>query len=61
MPWRRRVTELEAARLEESRPDREAFLRQLRADIEAQAATRNVTVHFPADAAPAAEPQQRRD
>lgn len=33
-----RVTELEAQRLEEVRPDREAFLNQLRSDIEQQVA-----------------------
>jgi len=42
-----KVTEIEAARLEEARPEREAFLRQLRADIEEQAKARNVTVHLP--------------
>ena len=42
-----RVTEIEAERLEEARPDREAFLRQLRTDIEQQSRERGVVVHFP--------------
>ncbi len=50
-----RVTELEAAKLEEARPDREAFLRQLRADVEEQARQRNVKLHFPQSAPPPAE------
>ncbi len=54
-----RVTELEAARLEETRPEREAFLRQLRADIEEQARERHVTVHFPEPAPPPASEQPR--
>ena len=54
-----RVTELEAARLEETRPDREAFLRQLRADVEEQARQRNVQLHFPQSAPPPAEQEPR--
>lgn len=54
-----RVIELEAARLEEARPEREAFLRQLREDIERQARERNVTVHFPEGSPPPASEQPR--
>lgn len=55
-----RVTELEAGRLEEARPEREAFLRQLRSDIEQQARERGVEVHFPDHGSPVADgPHQR--
>jgi hypothetical protein len=55
-----RVTEIEAERLEEARPDREAFLRQLRTDIEQQSRERGVVVHFPdAGTSTGDEPQPR--
>lgn len=53
-----RVTEIEAERLEEARPDREAFLRQLRTDIEQQSRERGVVVHFP-DASTSTNEQPR--
>lgn len=58
--WSLRVTGTEAERLEEARPEREAFLQQLRTDIEQQARERGVVVHIP-DGSPgaAAEPQRR--
>ena len=43
----RQVTEIEAARLEESREEREAFLRQLRAELERQAADKGVKLRLP--------------
>lgn len=55
-----KVTQIEASRLEEARPEREAFLRQLRLDIEQQARERGVEVHFPDRGSPAADgPHQR--
>ena len=45
----RRVTAIEAERLEETREEREAFLRNLRTEIERQAAEKHVTVHLPDD------------
>ena len=56
----RRVTEIEAERLEEARPDREAFLRQLRTDIERQSQERGVVVRFPdGSASTGGDPQHR--
>lgn len=52
LSWGRRVTELEAGRLEETREQREQFLLQLRQEIERQAAAKRVVVHFPGDEAP---------
>lgn len=42
-----RVTEIEAVRLEESREEREEFLRSLRAELERQAAERHVSLRIP--------------
>jgi hypothetical protein len=41
------VTAIEAERLEETREEREEFLRNLRKEIERQAAEKHVTVHLP--------------
>ena len=43
------MTAIEAERLEETRPEREQFLRNLRSEIERQAAEKHVTVHLPDD------------
>ena len=42
-----KVTELEAQRLEETREEREAFLAQLRAELERQAAEKGVQMRLP--------------
>jgi hypothetical protein len=42
-----KVTELEAQRLEETREEREAFLAQLRAELERQAAEKGVQIKLP--------------
>ena len=52
-----RVTAIEAGRLEETREEREEFLRNLRSEIERQAAEKHVVVHLPDDKASA--PQRR--
>ncbi len=41
------MTAIEAERLEETREEREEFLRNLRKEIERQAAEKHVTVHLP--------------
>ncbi len=43
----RRVTAIEAERLEETREEREEFLRNLRKEVERQAAQKHVVVHLP--------------
>ena len=45
----RRVTEIEAQRLEETREDREAFKRMLREEIQRQAQEKNLSVKLPND------------
>lgn len=45
----RRVTEIEAQRLEETREDREAFKKMLREEIERQAREKNVSIKLPDD------------
>ncbi|KAL4431735.1 hypothetical protein ABPG77_002951 [Micractinium sp. CCAP 211/92] len=42
-----KVTQLEAARLEETREEREAFLAQLRAELERQSAEKGVKLKLP--------------
>ena len=42
-----RVTQLEASRLEETREEREQFLRQLREEVKRQAAEKNLNLHIP--------------
>jgi len=42
-----RVTEIEAERLEETREDREAFQKMLRAEIERQAKEKHVQIKLP--------------
>jgi len=49
------VTAIEAERLEDTREEREAFLRNLRSEIERQAAEKHVTVHLPDDKASASQ------
>lgn len=44
-----RVTELEAERLEETREDRQAFQKMLRAEIERQAQEKHVSIKLPED------------
>lgn len=45
----RRVTEIEAQRLEETREEREAFKKMLREEIERQAREKNVSIKIPND------------
>lgn len=42
-----KVTEIEAERLEETRGDREAFKKLLRAEIERQAKEKNIQIKLP--------------
>ena len=44
-----RVTEIEAERLEDTREDREAFQKMLRAEIERQAKEKHVSIQLPED------------
>ena len=43
------MTEIEAERLEETREDREAFQKMLRAEIERQAKEKRVSIQLPED------------
>ena len=52
----RRVTEIEAQRLEETREEREAFLAALKEEIHAQSARKGVTLQLPGDPEPPAAP-----
>lgn len=42
-----RVTEIEAERLEDTREEREAFQKMLRAEVERQAKEKNVKINMP--------------
>ena len=44
-----RVTEIEAERLDETREDREAFQKMLRAEIERQAREKRIEIQLPED------------
>lgn len=44
-----KVTEIEAERLDETREDREAFQKMLRAEIERQARVKHIAIKLPED------------
>lgn len=47
LPTHNRVTSIEAQRLEDSREEREEFLRKLRADLQEQSKKRGVEIKLP--------------